>query len=197
MADKKLTDMVPLTEPEGAVVYGVKSGVDHQIMIGSMINQDDAPGDGRRYVRESRLWVRGGDVDSVNGKVGDVTISSSDIGAVSSTMVGVPNGIATLDKAGKLPTDQLPSINQARVIEVASEAERLALPAYASLTVARQTDTATTWALNANAAPGIPENWVFVAGDSVSGVLSFNARTGEVMPQSGDYTTDQITEVTK
>lgn len=50
-----------------------------------------------------------GIVTSVNGQIGDVQLSSTDIGAIDVGEKGNVNGIAQLDENGKVPTSQLPS----------------------------------------------------------------------------------------
>ena len=47
-------------------------------------------------------------VSSVNGQTGTVTLTASDVQAVSSSVVGVANGVASLGADGKVPTSQLP-----------------------------------------------------------------------------------------
>jgi hypothetical protein len=48
-------------------------------------------------------------VTSVNGKIGDVILNSSDVGAVATSAVGNSNGVAPLDSSGLLPSSKLPS----------------------------------------------------------------------------------------
>jgi|GEM_PF-3230053 len=49
-------------------------------------------------------------VQQVNGKSGtNITITTSDIGAINSAKLGVANGVATLDSNGLVPTSQLPA----------------------------------------------------------------------------------------
>ncbi len=49
------------------------------------------------------------EVTSVNGKIGAVTLAASDVGAVPTSEVGQPNGVASLNSGGELPEAQLPS----------------------------------------------------------------------------------------
>lgn len=294
MADKKLTDMAPLATPSGAVVYGVKGGVDHQIMIGSMVNQEDAPSDGHPYVRKDGGWTRGGSVDSVNGKDGVVSIDSADIPHTESDLVtittvrdslrtleqfygravnvadltdrlglsshpdvtiavqtdngtvwvlpatidpsvsgnwinignlndvsihvgqldphtqylneyrgdaryilktesGIPLGVAPLNSQGKVDLSYLPPLAAGRRVIVADQDERLALSAWPDLTIAIQSDDGSSWLLDANADPSVPSNWT-LNGNTANSVSTFNSRTGNVLPISGDYTADQITQ---
>lgn len=48
-------------------------------------------------------------VSSVNGKTGAVTLAAVDLGAISTALMGVASGVATLDTGGKVPTAQLPA----------------------------------------------------------------------------------------
>ena len=50
-----------------------------------------------------------GGVHSVNGQQGDVVVDATGVGAVPSSDVGAPGGIASLDSSGKVPAAQLPS----------------------------------------------------------------------------------------
>lgn len=53
-------------------------------------------------------------VQSVNGKSGNaVTLTATDVGAVSSSAVGQSNGVAPLDSTGKVPSANLPSASNA------------------------------------------------------------------------------------
>jgi hypothetical protein len=50
-----------------------------------------------------------GSVDSVNGKIGNVTLSADDVGAVPVSQKGANNGVPQLDSTGRIPAAQLPS----------------------------------------------------------------------------------------
>lgn len=197
MADKKVTDLPLLDDASNSSVYVVKDGVDYQILSGDLITENDAPTDGSRYVRQNGSWVVGAAVDSVNGKTGVVVLDSDDVGAVSQTLLAVPDGVATLDSTGKLTPSQVPNLATARTITVADEAARLALAPYPDLTIAYQSDTDESWGLNANADPSVHSNWTTLGGVPTSGVVTFNSRTGIVSPQVGDYTADMITETAR
>ena len=54
-------------------------------------------------------------VTSVNNKTGDVVLTSSDIGAIGISQVGMANGVASLDANGKVPTSQLPSTDNEKI----------------------------------------------------------------------------------
>ena len=68
--------------------------------------------------------VGGGAVDSVNGQTGVVVLDAADVGAVATTAVGAPDGVAELDSGGKVPSAQLPSY----VDDVVEYANFAALP---------------------------------------------------------------------
>lgn len=61
------------------------------------------------------------DVNSVNNKTGDVTITLSELGGIPTTEKGANNGVATLGSDGKVPSSQLPSYVD-DVVEVANYA---------------------------------------------------------------------------
>lgn len=109
------------------------------------------------------------------------------------------NEAALLTKAGlingKVPYEQLPEFPVGRKVNVANQAARFALPVYADLTIAYQSDTGDAWGLDANADPAISNNWSKLGNAQGIGVASFNGRTGNIGPMSGDYNTGQITEI--
>jgi hypothetical protein len=95
---------------------------------------------------------------------------------------------------GKVPYDQLPAIPVGRKVNVANQAARLALSVYADLTIAYQSDTGDAWGLDANANPATAANWSKLGNAQALGVSSFNSRTGNIGPQTGDYTTEMVSE---
>lgn len=95
---------------------------------------------------------------------------------------------------GKVPYDQLPEFPVGRKVNVANSAERLALPSYGDLTIAYESDTGDAWGLDANDDPSVAGNWSKLGNTQAIGVASFNGRTGNIGPQTGDYNTGQITE---
>ncbi len=68
--------------------------------------------------------VGGGAVDSVNGQTDVVVLDAADVGAVATSEVGAPDGVAELDSGGKVPSAQLPSY----VDDVVEAANFAALP---------------------------------------------------------------------
>ena len=101
---------------------------------------------------------------------------------------------ADLDGSGKLLASQLPDIASGRKIKVADAAARLLVDAHPDLTIAYQTDDGTSWAINGGDAPSNPDNWTELGSALISGVTSYNTRTGNIMPQAGDYTAEMVTE---
>jgi hypothetical protein len=113
-------------------------------------------------------------------------------GSLSSIALGI-SGKADL-VGGKVPYSQLPEFPVGRKVNVPDKAARLALPAYADLTIAYQSDTGDAWGLDANADPATDANWSKLGNAQATGVTSFNGRTGNLAPQDGDYTAAMIAE---
>ena len=101
---------------------------------------------------------------------------------------------ADLDSSGKIPASQLPDIASGRKIKVNSEADRLTVSTYPDLTIAYQMDDGSSWVINGNDDPSNIDNWTKLGSALISQVSSFNGRTGNVSPESGDYTSGMITE---
>jgi hypothetical protein len=97
--------------------------------------------------------------------------------------------------SGKVPYEQLPEFPVGRKVNVANQAARLALSMYADLTIAYQSDTGDAWGLDANANPAISANWSKLGNAQAIGVASFNGRTGQIGPMSGDYDAGKISEL--
>jgi hypothetical protein len=96
---------------------------------------------------------------------------------------------------GKVPYENLPEFPVGRKVNVANRAARLALSVYSDLTIAYQSDSGDAWGLDANADPAIDSNWSKLGNAQAIGVASFNGRTGQIGPMSGDYNAGQITEL--
>jgi hypothetical protein len=114
---------------------------------------------------------------------------------VQNSFANVANGYAQLDATGKIPASLL-NTQTIRYVIVADQTARLALSTVSTLTVASQVDTSTIWYLNANTSAATSSNWILGGSSVVTGVSSFNSRTGSVVSQTGDYTADQINETT-
>lgn len=104
-----------------------------------------------------------------------------------------PNGYLQLDGSGKLPAGVVTGLS-ARYVIVADEAERLTLVPSNDLTIAAQQSNDTLYYLNGGDDPSVTGNWITGNSATVSGVVSFLGRTGIVVAENGDYTTDQINE---
>ena len=98
--------------------------------------------------------------------------------------------------SGKIPLAQLPDLPVGRKVSVDNKAARLALEVHPDLTIAYEADTADAWALDAGEDPSVEANWDKLGNAQATGVQSFNGRTGNVVPQAGDYTAALITETT-
>ena len=109
------------------------------------------------------------------------------------TSANLPNGYLQLDATGKLPAGVVQSL-ASRWVTAADQAERLALPVAADLTICTQVDDSTIYYLNATLDPSVAANWHKGQSTVTSGVTSFNNRAGNVTPENGDYNADQITE---
>lgn len=105
----------------------------------------------------------------------------------------LPNGYLQLDPSGKIPTALLDIIST-KYITVADKAGRLALAQSANLTIVVQVDEDRLYYLNGDLDPSVETNWVKGQAATVSGVSRVFGRTGEITAQTGDYTTDQVTE---
>lgn len=101
---------------------------------------------------------------------------------------------ADLDSSGKISASQLPDIASGRKIKVNSEADRLTVSTYPDLTIAYQMDDGSSWVINGNDDPSNVDNWTKLGSALISQVSSFNGRTGNISPESGDYTSDMIAE---
>ena len=80
MADKKLTTMPLLSNPNGSVVYGVKDGKDYKITAGNMISAVDAPLDGNAYSRKNGTWAftNANDIENLSQAVYDSLEAGTD-----------------------------------------------------------------------------------------------------------------------
>lgn len=63
-----------------------------------------------------------GPVKSVNSSTGHIVISPASIGAISTTQLGVANGVATLGADAKLTSSQLPKINTTNIAALTTSA---------------------------------------------------------------------------
>ncbi|WP_049974162.1 right-handed parallel beta-helix repeat-containing protein [Azospirillum sp. B4] len=102
----------------------------------------------------------------------------------------VANGLATLDSAGKLLTNQLPALAITDTWTVASQAAMLALSAQRG-DVAVRTDVSEAYILAADD-PTVLANWVQLPHPAAP-VLSVFGRTGAVASAAGDYAAAMIT----
>ena len=90
----------------------------------------------------------------------ETAISGSISGYVESSLLGQPDGVATLDSNGKLTSEQLPDIAQVSVHAVADSTARLALSVEPG-DIAIQTDNGSTYILTATPA-STSANWSLI-----------------------------------
>lgn len=74
--------------------------------------------DGTGKVPSSQLPASTAPVTSVNGEIGAVVLDAADVGAIPTSDKGIPNGVASLDATGKVPSSQLPPTPGAPVTSV-------------------------------------------------------------------------------
>ena len=120
---------------------------------------------------------------ATQGGKADTAVQPGDLGTAASEDVGVPNGVATLDGGGKVPTGQLPALAVTDVFPVASQAAMLALAAERG-DVAIRSDTNTSWILSAEPASTL-SNWLQLA-TPPDAVLSVNGQAGVVSLAASD-----------
>lgn len=117
---------------------------------------------------------------------GNITINAVDsTPRIATSLMGVANGVATLDTNGKLVATQLPAIAISSTSVVASQAAQLALTAQEG-DVAIRTDLGQTYIHNGGVA-GTMADWTQLA-TPTDQVLSFNTRTGAITLLSADVT---------
>jgi len=97
-------------------------------------------------------------------------------------VVSVDSSTLSVDANGKLSS----KIGAATYYVVSSQANMLALPKIANLSICTRTDNQHIYYLNANTDPSILANWTD-GGSTVGAVQSFNTRTGAILPAAGDY----------
>lgn len=144
---------------------------------------------------ERANWNSGLITSSQKNKLDSLlTTYQNDLRYIPAGQKGVQGGVATLDSFGKVTTSQLPDIGGALKVTVANTAARLALPSHSDLMIAYEQDTQNAYAINKNESPSIPSNWTPVGSLAAMGVSSFKGRNGAIVPATGDYTADLISE---
>ena len=155
------------------------------------------------------LLTPGAPVQSVNGLTGSISLSKSDIGLanadntsdvnkpISNTtqsalnlkldtnLVGVPNGTASLNAIGKIPTDQIPAISFSSVKVLSSQADMLALNTAVVGSVVIRTDVNKNYVL-AVSNPADVSNWIELLTPAPP-VQSVNGYSGSVALTKSDF----------
>lgn len=135
--------------------------------------------------------------DAVKNAVEDGVLTAGDLGAVSEDMVGVQNGVASLDETGKVPESQLPELDfdpsgsaaavQANLTtHIANKSNPHAVTAEQVGAYTRaQTLTAGTASLFGLGASAVPDN-VFSQIKTLVDTANANANTKSII-QTGQY----------
>ena len=110
---------------------------------------------------------------------------------VSTSLLGVPNGVATLNVDGKLNANQVNALAIGSIRTFASQAAMLAWTDAEEGDVAVRTDISKTFMLS-QTPPGTLANWIELL-NPTSPVTSVFNRTGAVVAATGDYSVAQIT----
>lgn len=155
------------------------------------------------------LLTPGAPVQSVNGLTGSISLSKSDIGLANAdntsdvnkpisnatqsalnikldtNLVGVPNGTASLNAIGKIPTDQIPAISFSSVKVLSNQADMLALNTAVVGSVVIRTDVNKNYVL-AVSNPADVSNWIELLTPAPP-VQSVNGYSGSVALTKSDF----------
>jgi len=127
---------------------------------------------------EKKLYVGDG---STAGGISATASATGDY--ILTTAKGAANGVATLDAAGKIPSNQLPALAITAVATVTDEAAMLALTAEEGDTAIR-TDVSKTYIHNGGSAGTIADWTLLATPDDV--VTSVNTKTGTITLNTDD-----------
>ena len=97
---------------------------------------------------------------------------------------GVPNGVASLNALGKIPSDQIPAISFSSVRVISSEAQMLGLTSAVVGSVAVRTDVNKSYILSAGD-PAVLANWVMLLTPAPP-VQSVNSYSGNIILTKSD-----------
>ena len=97
---------------------------------------------------------------------------------------GVPNGVASLNALGKIPSDQIPAISFSSVRVISSEAQMLGLTSAVVGSVAVRTDVNKSYILSAGD-PTVLANWVMLLTPAPP-VQSVNSYSGNIILTKSD-----------
>lgn len=119
-----------------------------------------------------------------------VTFSAiRDVPTMSSAVAGIAKlgPTMTINGLGELNT----SVSPTSIPIVANQAARLAIPQSGGTMLAIQQDNGNTYGIEANQDPSVLSNWKQI-GTVATSVVSFNGRSGAVIPTTGDYVMEQV-----
>ena len=124
------------------------------------------------------------------GKIAPKDATETVRGVVKTNVIG---GVPSIQPNGKLALSVIPALDTGEILVVEDQAARLSLPISSKLYLVTQQDIRERFGLNPNVNPASLANWISM-GSTELGVTTFNTRVGGVLPESGDYTADQITQ---
>jgi hypothetical protein len=119
-------DIADVLTAQEALIGSVDSTIDGHI-VGADPHGDRAYADGE-FSPLAHTHTEA--VQSVNGQTGVITLAAVDVGAVSTGVLGLASGVATLDSGGKLLSAQLPSVGINSTVTIANTVTEAALCAY-------------------------------------------------------------------
>lgn len=111
------------------------------------------------------------------------------------TIGNKPNGFLQLDDEGHIPSE-IAELFKSRYIVADDKADRLSISEGGDITICLQLDENIVYYLSGGEDPSKEESWRRGRSTDVGNVVSVFGRSGVILPESGDYTTDQITETT-
>ncbi|MGW3166989.1 hypothetical protein ACWC9Q_29845 [Streptomyces sp. NPDC001142] len=97
------------TPPEDAGLAPVAGDIYLNSISGDLFSYDGTTWTLQTNIRGPEGPGGSGAVSSVNGRTGDVVLTTSDVDAIPASSAGAPSGVATLDATGRVPAAQLPT----------------------------------------------------------------------------------------
>lgn len=170
---------------------------------GGGTDQQDVVDNQKAIAENNELIVdNGGRLDSVEASVSTLNGVVDSDGVPYANVKNVP--LATGTTAGVVRPDNITirSANGVLTVDVAAaekravstEAFMLGLPLIQNLYIVTRSDVNRIFYLNAGEDPAILSNWIQGA-STLDAVSSFNGRNGAVLPNTGDYSVSDITDL--
>ena len=117
-------------------------------------------------------------------KADTISLSNRINSKLDANKTGVPNGVASLNALGKIPSDQIPAISFSSVRIVSSEGQMLGLTSAVIGSVAVRIDVNKSYILSA-ADPTVADNWVMLLTPAPP-VQSVNSYSGNIILTKSD-----------